>query len=124
MSMCEQMLHGSISTSEIFSTSLFRRQTVTGALRSTLSRQTSSSIDTAMKRAFSAERALASSRLAPEVREALRTGHKMDTAYNNGAAGPLTNGEEPIRWDSLQRRKTPDKVAFRRPEPVNFRACV
>lgn len=67
-----------------------RRQTVTTALRSNLSRQTSSTIQQAMKRAFSAEKSLASTRLSPDIREALKAGQKMDlpTTAHTGIPAP------------------------------------
>ena len=63
---------------------------MTSALRSNLSRQTSSTIQMAMKRAFSAEKSLASTNLAPNIREALRSGQKMDlpTADQEGPPAP------------------------------------
>ena len=45
---------------------------MTSTLRSNLSRQTSSTIEQAMKRAQSAERSLATTSLAPTIRAALR----------------------------------------------------
>lgn len=69
---------------------MYRRQTVTSALRSNLSRQTSSTIQQAMKRAISAERSLASTQLEPHIQAALRSGQKMDapSTATTGAPAP------------------------------------
>ena len=61
---------------------------MTSALKSNLSRQTSSTIQQAMKRAFSAERSLASTNLAPNIREALKKGHKLDVPTVEQAGMP------------------------------------
>lgn len=93
-----------------------RRQTVGGALRSTLTRRTSSSIDLAMKRVYSAERAIASTKLAPEVQDAIRDGHRLDAAAEPGlpASHEAATPRSPLYKDVFQRRRTMEKARFLR----------
>ena len=72
-----------------------------------------------MKRAFSAERALVSTNLAPDIREAIRSGHKLDvpTTATQGApavaaVSAASEAAAATTPRDIQRRKTLENVSL------------